>query len=72
MEVRGLVSVEGEQGQEEEDGREQFCSANSACHSLCVNRVNGEEKSCELSNLSKFCNDTLHLKVLQLLKCPKW
>ena len=72
MEVGGLVSVEGEQGQEEEDGREQFCSADSACHSLCVNRVNGKEKSCELSNLSKFCNDRLDGKVLHLLKYPKW
>ena len=70
MEVGGLVSVEGEQGQEEKDGREQFRSADSACHGFCVNRVNGKEKSCELSNLSKFCNDRLDLKVLQLLKCP--
>ena len=46
--------MEGEQGQEEEDGREQFCSADSACHGLCVNRVNGKEKSCELSNLTSF------------------
>ena len=71
VEVGGLVSVEGEQGQEEEDGREELCSADSACNSLCVNRVNGKEKSCELSNLSKFRNDRLHLKMLQLLKCPK-
>ena len=59
VEVGGLASVEGEQGQEEEDGREELCSADSACHGFCVNRVNGKEKSCELSNLSKFCNDRL-------------
>ena len=54
MEVGGLVSVEGQQGQEEENGREEFSSADSACHSFCVNWVNGEEKSCELSNLTSF------------------
>ena len=35
--------VEGEQSEEEEDGREKLCSSNSSGHCFCVDRVDGKE-----------------------------